>query len=105
MKSVESASTIGLEAIQFALQCLRAGCNADEIIAAYRSRDLRTEQIQELLAAAQELLDWVPICSEGSSGDLRQKRLKRACKAIERESAFPDVGRKDANYDPAKERL
>src|SRR5882724_7804653 len=33
---------------------------------------------QELIAAAEQLLAWQPHCSKGSSGDLRQKRLRAA---------------------------
>lgn len=36
------------------------------------------ERLQELIDAATALLAWQPICSLGSSGDLRQKRLRKA---------------------------
>lgn len=34
--------------------------------------------MREFIEAAESLLEWCPICSEGSSGDLRQKRLREA---------------------------
>lgn len=37
-----------------------------------------TFDVAELASAAQQLLDWQPICSAGSSGDLRQQRLRKA---------------------------
>ena len=37
-----------------------------------------TKELKELIAAAESLLAWQPHCSRGSSGDLRQTRLKAA---------------------------
>ena len=34
--------------------------------------------LTELAGAVEQLLAWQPICSEGSSGDLRQKRVRAA---------------------------
>ena len=34
--------------------------------------------LHELVDAAEQLLVWQPLCSLGSSGDLRQKRLRNA---------------------------
>jgi hypothetical protein len=34
--------------------------------------------MREFIEAAESLLEWCPVCSEGSSGDLRQKRLREA---------------------------
>src|SRR5882724_12899129 len=39
---------------------------------------------QELIAAAEQLLAWQPYCSKGSSGDLRQKRLRAAIDNLDR---------------------
>lgn len=34
--------------------------------------------LAEFIEAAEKLLEWCPICSEGSSGDIRQQRLREA---------------------------
>lgn len=39
-------------------------------------------EVQELVRAAKSLLDWVPVCSIGSSGYLRQEALKKAIEEI-----------------------
>src|SRR5882724_3471040 len=39
---------------------------------------------KELIAAAEQLLTWQPYCSKGSSGDLRQKRLRAAIDNLDR---------------------
>ena len=39
--------------------------------------------LHELVDAAEQLLAWQPICSLGSSGDLRQKRLRKALEAMQ----------------------
>ncbi len=38
--------------------------------------------MSEFIEAAESLLEWVPVCSEGSSGDLRQKRLRAAIEQL-----------------------
>ena len=40
------------------------------------------DTMRELLYAAERLLAWQPICSLGSSGDLRQKRLRKALDSL-----------------------
>ena len=50
-------------------------------IAEIRQREaqsLPAQTVNELVAAAEQLLAWQPQCSRGSSGDLRQKRLRAA---------------------------
>jgi hypothetical protein len=44
----------------------------------YGQNKNRLSSLEELKAAAEQLLAWQPICSLGSSGDLRQKRLRKA---------------------------
>jgi hypothetical protein len=39
-------------------------------------------ELKELIAAAESLLDWQPVCSLGSSGDLRQRRLRAAIASV-----------------------
>lgn len=52
---------------------------------AFWSKIVRSlDQNQELIDAAKQLLNWQPICSQGSSGDLRQRRLRTAISEAER---------------------
>ena len=42
------------------------------------SAQVPLDTMRELIGAAEQLLAWQPVCSLGSSGDLRQKRLRYA---------------------------
>ena len=53
----------------------------------------------ELLDAAQSLLDWVPICSVGSSGYLRIERLKAALKKSDTGGKIAEVADREGEQD------
>ena len=46
---------------------------------------------QELIDAAEQLLAWQPHCSKGSSGDLRQKRLRAAIDNLGRDGSLNEA--------------
>lgn len=48
-------------------------------------------QSQELIAAAEQLLAWQPNCSLGSSGDLRQRRLRAAIDNFGRDGSLNEA--------------
>jgi hypothetical protein len=75
----QAFSTTVLKDLQF------FGCAAITRQKTFQSTMQRLDKIEayiqktkELREAAEQLLAWQPICSLGSSGDLRQKRLRKA---------------------------
>ena len=44
---------------------------------------IKQDKLEELLEAAKSLLEWVPVCSIGSSGYNRQEALKKAIARFE----------------------
>jgi hypothetical protein len=57
--------------------------------------EILVSEARELADAAKNLLDWVPVCSVGSSGHQRIERLKEAIKKFD---AAPEVGEKAIEF-------
>jgi hypothetical protein len=65
------------------MQCASRGCGACNKQLGYNAgvRDALKEMygsMGEFIEAAEQLLDWVPVCSVGSSGFLAQQKLRDA---------------------------
>ena len=61
-----------------------ADYEGEDLAAAFVQR--MRKQRDELAEAAQNLLDWVPVCSEGNSGYLRIEQLQKVLVDIRRSS-------------------
>jgi hypothetical protein len=49
----------------------------------YRDELMIADWIPETITRVRYLLEWLPICSEGSSGDKRRKKVEEALEKLE----------------------